>query len=258
MEKATYLFIKKYYEGALSPEEREDFEQRLANDPVFAQELRSYARLYELLQHEGDRQLKEQLDQLGEKLIGQDTAPSDSSVKKNEGNKMLSFSRIIYIAAAVIGLLVVLLPFLLTNRGQQREARPIEELYTDSFQLPPAPEARDQTIAPWKEAYMAGEYGRVIELLTSRLADSTYRYRSEAYLYLGASQMALNRPLEAIEMLRQVSESSFYYADAQWYRSLALLKLRRTDEAAELLRVIAEEANHPHQQKAAEIIDQLE
>lgn len=259
MDESTYELIEKFYRGTLSPEEKKDFEHRLSTEKAFAAEVREYARLYQLLQHEGDRQLERKLQPLGKKLLGEykDRLPSYTTPESKE-TTMLTFSKTLYIAAAVVGLLLIMLPFLLTNRGQENEGVAIEELYTDSFKLPPAPEARAEAIAPWKEAYMAGEYEKVIALLSARLSDSTYRYRSEAYLYLGASQMALKKPLEAIEVLHQVSESSFYYAEAQWLRSLALLQLGRADEAAELLQGIAEEANHPYQQKAAEIIDQLE
>ncbi len=168
---------------------------------------------------------------------------------------MITSSRNVYIAAAVIGLLAVVLPLLLLNRDSQGANGPGDQLFSDHLTLPPAPEARDEVMDPWREAYMAGDYPRAIEVLQERLADSTYRYRSEAHLYMGLSHLAIEEPVKALESLEQVSASSFYFADARWCRVQALLRLDRAQEARRVVENILEEPRHPHREEAEALLE---
>ncbi len=258
MEQLDYEYFKRYVRNQLSGEERQVFEERLETDKAFARQVHSFALLYESILVAGEAELDEQLRQLGRQLLQREQERPEQPVTQLSGKRSPKFPRYLLAIAAAVLALAVLLPLLLLNRAP---AGP-EELYAEHFSLPPLPEARGDdaapvTIAPWREAYLAGEYGKAIAELNKLLADENYRYRSEAHLYLGLSHLALEEPQAALAAFEQVSPDSFYIEEAGWYRALTHLKLKETEKARELLAEIAAKGNHPRRGEAAEILAQL-
>lgn len=72
-------------------------------------------------------------------------------------------------------------------------------------------------------------------------------------MYLGLSQLAIDRPEKAIPTLSLISEESDFFLEANWYMALGFLKLNKLDEAEELLKITASTPN-AYSDKADEIL----
>lgn len=259
MNQELIILIKRYRTGQLPPEEKTAFELRLASDPEFAAEAAEAAEFLAAVQEEGDQALEQQLIQYSKELNGMTATISSPQPTATNVRKMTSYSRIVYAAAVLIGLIAVVLPLWLINRPGTMTVPVAEEVYAANFTIPPAPEARSEGAnAEWREAFARKDYASAAAQLESMLADTTFTGRSEAFLYLGIAQLALNQPEKALPALKQVSEDSFDWESAQWYSALALLKLKRLDDAGQLLDRIARQTDHPYRQQADTIRKQLQ
>jgi hypothetical protein len=260
MEPGLFESIKKYVNGNLSPEEKQLFENRLASDPAFRDEVKEYMRLFELIQQAGDAQLDSELTQLGKRLLVQETSPGPSHQgRPRQSKKVFSIpNRVWLIAAALIALLIVLIPVWRSQSSEFPEKASPEQLYSSNFRILSAPALRDsEEIHPWKEAYLAGDYPEAIRLLEELLSQPDYAYRSEAFLYLGLCHMAMDQPRDALQALMQVSPDSFDHDHALWYRALAHLKVEEVQKAQDLLEKITASPGSEYEEQARQLLRQL-
>jgi len=260
MKELDYDHFKRFLLQELPAEEHRALEERLENEEAFSRELTAHALLYESIQAAGDKELDRQLTQLGKKLLLEENEQLRQNVELLSVQKGPRLPRYLIGIAATLLLLAVLIPVILLNGPAA--TLPPGQLFAENFSLPTLSEARstdDQTgvIAPWREAYMAGDYQKAVAELKKLLAREDYSYKSEAHLYLGLSHLALNEPEPALAAFDQVSPGSFYIDEASWYRALTYLKLEETEKARILLTEIAGKATHPKKEKAEEILVKL-
>ncbi len=250
--------IRAYLTNQLPPAERDAFEQRLSDDPEFAAEAAEAATLYEAIQTEGDLALEAKLITYAKAQHQMDATVIYSNPTKTNIRKMTSYARIVYAAAVLVGLIVVILPLWLMNRSDATITATPEEIYATNFTIPPVPEARGaEQATQWQRHFARGDYKTTIAQLEGLLADTTFTGRSEAFYYLGIAQLASGNPEAALQALAQVREESFDWDSAQWYSALAQLKLGQTDAARQTLTRISNQTNHVHQKQAKEILEQL-
>ncbi len=260
MELGLFESTKKYINGKLSPEEKQLFENRLASDPAFRDEVKEYVRLFELIQQAGDAQLDSELTQLGKKLLSQGTLlePSPKNQQRQQKRKFSISKGVLLIAAALIAFLIILIPVWQSQMSEFPEKVSPEQLYSSHFRILSAPALRDsEEIHPWKEAYLAGDYPEAIRLLEELLSRPDYAYRSEAFLYLGLCHMAMDQPRNALQALTQVSPDSFDHDHALWYRALAHLKVEEVQKAQYLLEKIAATPGSEYKDQARQVLEQL-
>lgn len=250
--------IRAYLTDQLPPAERDAFEQRLTDDPEFAAEAAETATLYAAIQAEGDRELEAKLITYAKPQHQMDATVMYPNPTKTNIRKMTSYARIVYAAAVLVGLIVVILPLWLMNRSDATITATPEEIYATNFTIPPAPEARGaEQATQWRRHFARGDYKTTIAQLEGLLADTTFTGRSEAFYYLGIAQLASANPEAALQALAQVREESFDWDSAQWYSALAQLKLGQTDAARQTLTRISNQPNHVHQKQAKELLEQL-
>lgn len=72
-------------------------------------------------------------------------------------------------------------------------------------------------------------------------------------LYLGLSQLAIDRPEKAIPTLSLISQESDFFLEANWYMAMGFLKLNKLDEAERHLQITASNHNS-YSDKASEIL----
>lgn len=251
--------IRAYLNNQLPPEEKQTFEQRLSDDPVFAAQAAEVATLQAAIQEAGDQELEAQLTTYSKELKQMDATVFPSPAPNINIRKLTSYSRIVYAAAVLIGLIVIVLPLWLMNRsGTSVAAVTTEEIYAANFTIPPVPEARsNDKQSAWRQSYGQGDYKTAVTQLEALLADATFTGRSEAYLHLGIAQLALGNADDALPALTQVREESFDWESAQWYSALALLKLKRLDAAKQILHQISKQNMHPHHKQAKSVLERL-
>ncbi|MBX2891264.1 MAG: tetratricopeptide repeat protein [Saprospiraceae bacterium] len=250
MNEILYEFLRKYRLHQLSAEEQTAFEQRLTDDPAFAQEVSEYATMLAAIQQEGDRQLEARLSEYAQELL---QAEKEPVLQTSNVRAMNTYRKFFYAATAVLALLLAALPFLL-NEGPGQTP---EQLFAAHFATPAAPAVRDAAPSAWQTAYAQGDYAAAVAGLQQLLGDASFARRSEALLYLGVSQLALGKADEALAALRQVSSDSYDWDAAQWYTALALLKAGKVDEAKIIVDDVVHQNGHPFQKEAKALKAQL-
>lgn len=75
-------------------------------------------------------------------------------------------------------------------------------------------------------------------------------------LYLGLSQLAIDRPEKAIPTLSLISPESDFFLEANWYMAMGFLKLNKLEEAEKHLEISASKPN-PYSEKASEVLLKL-
>lgn len=249
MEHQTYDLLKRYYRGQLTETERAAFDQRLQTDTAFAEEVAGWAAIYKGLQQEGERQLDEQLRDLGHQLLRSD---SDTGQKR-----VFGMPRWLYAAAAVFLLLLLAWPVYQTLKPSVPAFADNRALFDQHFRVPPAPEVRDAQASAWRTAWRNKDYAAAIDGLEKLLADPATTNRSEAHLYLGISNLAAGRGKEALDALSQVGKDSFDYEEAQWYTALAQIIVDDVVHAKQTLGEISGKQGHPHQTEAQEMLKSI-
>ena len=250
--------IRDYLKNQLPPAEKTAFEQRLSDDPDFAIQAAEAATLQAGIEAEGDRELEAKLLSYSKELNQMNATVFSSPPTSINIRKLTSYSRMVYAAAVLIGLIVVVLPLWLMNRSGSTITASPKEIYANNFTIPPVPEARsnDEPVQ-WRQSYARADYKTTAAQLEGLLSDATFTGRSEAFYYLGIAQMALGNFDAAHTALEQVREESFDWESAQWYSALALLQLNKMDAAKQLFDQISKQNTHPNQRQAKAILEGL-
>lgn len=251
MNEILYNTLRKYRLNQLTGEEKRAFEQRLAIDPAFAVEAAEYATILAAIQKEGDSQLDARLTQYAEILLQTETQPT--TLYTSIARKQTARRRIFQYAVAAVFLLLVAA---LTIFHPYRPAS--EELFADNFSARSlSRDTRDVAKEPWLDDYEAGNYDKVISDLNILLAEPTFQQPSAAYLYLGVSNLAKDRPEEALAALNQVSRDSYDWETAEWFTAMALLKMGKTEDAKKIIDDVVQRNGHPFQETAKKLSEDL-
>lgn len=122
---------------------------------------------------------------------------------------------------------------------------PNEALFSESFEPYPstAPQVRGESqrgaLAQALARYEAGDYARALDTLEGLVQEQPRD--AVAVFYAGVSQLALNRPREAVSSFERAlaAGKTELSEPAQWYLALSYLKLNETPNAELTLRRIA-------------------
>ncbi len=83
MDESLYLRIKQYKNGQLTEAERMAFEQQMQTDPAFAEEVATWAAIFQGIQEKGDAQLNNELMDFGKQLLQTSAAAPEMTAKVN-------------------------------------------------------------------------------------------------------------------------------------------------------------------------------
>jgi hypothetical protein len=259
MDESLYLRIKQYKNGQLTEAERAAFEQQMQTDPAFADEVATWAAIFQGIQEKGDAQLNNELMDFGKQLLQASVAAPEMTAKVNPELMARRFSipRWAYAAAAMILLLLVAWPIYQRFGSTENTFASAETLFSEHFSALDAPTVRDGGAIPWQVAYQQQQYAEAAAALQHLLEDPNYKRRSEAQLFLGISHLGTGQPQKALEVLQQVNPDNFEWEEAQWYTMLAYLKLGNTAKAKNLLQTIATQTGNARQQAASILLKQI-
>jgi len=260
MDPSLFEMVKNYHLGRLNPEDHQAFEDRLSADKAFRTEAEDYVRLFELIQEAGDLALNAKLMEMGKEMWSHEKNLEGTQKKQPPKRGILHAipKSVFLVAAAVIVLLIIAVPLWPPNLEKEAGKSSPTELYSAHFRMMDPPNFRDvETIPPWKEAYLAGNYEESARLLKELLTRSDYTYRSEAYLYLGLCYMALDQPQEALGALGKVSPDSYDHDHALWYQALAHLKMEQVEDARQILEQIVSLPGNTFADQARQLLSQL-
>ncbi len=259
MDEQLFERIKQYKNRQMSEEGRLAFENQLKTDPVFAEEVAFWAAIQQGIQDKGDVTLNDELMGLGKQLLQTEAGTPEMTAQVNQ-DKLASrraVPRWAFAAAAMLLLLLIAWPVYQRLSGPETTYALAQTLYSEHFSLPPASILRGTSINQWQEAYEQKQFPQAIAALEGMLADSSFKRRSEAFLFLGICHLGMEQPQEALTALEQVSPDSFAWEDAQWYTSMAYLKLGDSAKAITYLKNIAGQANQVRKEEAGQILKRL-
>ncbi|MEM7371064.1 MAG: hypothetical protein AAF587_20790 [Bacteroidota bacterium] len=256
VDQKLFQTLKQYHNKSLTIEEVTAFESRLAEDQVFAEEVKTHETMYQTIQQYGDQQLDSELMKMGQQLLAQG---ADQQKGHQKSGKIRSFQPwyLAAVAAAVTLLLIVLIPEMI------RQPATPGDLYKTHFE-PFEPRIVRGFATPqivWTEAveaYKQENYSHAIEKFQTLIDDSTFIRKSEVWLFVGISYLAQDKPEEAMDALVQVSDTSGHIDMANWYIAMTHLRLDQPGQARILLEEIATDQRHERRAKARKILNELE
>jgi len=225
------VLFDRYISNKLDAQEKAEFDQKLAHDPVFKDQ-------YE--------QFKQGIDTVKTYAIGAEMGEIiDSKQKKNQPNKIIA------IAAAII--LLITVPLFYYQYSSNTADSLFEQYYTA---YPADPNLRGRSV--YNEAmqlYSKGEYKEASTLFESLSNDSENRN----HLFLGNCYLSMNQPKKAIEQFKGglTSTSQVLTQNNEWYLVLAYLQAGNKAEAIKQLKLIASQ-KHIFKAKAEQLLDELE
>ena len=234
-----------YLQNSLSEAERQAFEQKLQQMPELKTELHFQQSVKEAVVFKEATQLKSRLLKLEDELMA-----DGSGIKPitRPGSHWAGKWGLISSMAAALALVAIAFWFLFSQPNNQ-------ELYTAYYQAYPNTE---DPITRGEAGELSGfqlyeqeRYEEAIEKLEQRNNETDAFYIAQSYLALGQEEQAL-------EIFSKLSRKDFEYTDAsRWYLALLLLKQDKTDEAIVQLKKLAEQPN-TYQNKAIELLEELE
>lgn len=257
MEKKADPAIERYLTQSMSPEERQDFETRLRNEPALVAELA----FIEALRLHADRQLKNKWAAKGQSLF-QGTAAADEGHDAPAGRirTMWPAGPYRWAIAATFALLVVAAGVWYYTASQDVYGRIYAAQYerlSSSNQLSAPSGAPEQQT--WNQAfdfYTAQEYEKTLEKVNALTTSPAYR--NSAYLLAGACYLEQNNPGEAIRMFQQVEPGALsLYQKAQFNIALAYIRKKEAQAAKTQLQRIADDPDHRYRGRAREMLKEL-
>lgn len=214
--------IDRYLRNDLSEKEQIDFEDRVANDPAFAEEVEKYKDSNFAVGLLARIQKKEQVKRLHQQF-------------RLDRHR----SRVYPVAALILVLVAVGLTYwyAITNYTDHQLAT---HYYTPYVVDPTTQGQREEQILDMAlAAYNNQDYSRALDLLTS-LPENINEYW-QVQLLIGNVWLMLDQPKKAIPIFDNISkESELYKESAKWYLALAYLKNEDPANAQLVLKQIQE------------------
>jgi predicted Zn-dependent protease len=241
MDEDIYTLIEQYLAGELTPEQNRAFEDRIKNDPEFAEKVGLYRSLSTNLKsrfsgEEDEQQLRETL-----------SAISKAEITKKSG-KVISLQWYHWAAAASIALIAIFWFYTRTPTLPQYS----EYAYHGTISL--AERGDDSLKHQAEDAFNSARYEQAIHYFNQLL--ETDPDNTELQLCKGISLLELNRYEEAESTLQVIRNSATVYQDkAIWYLALSALKQRDYDKCKNRLDQLSPDSEYHSQAK--EIAERL-
>lgn len=242
--------IDQHLKGTATPQVEKQIQQRIKNDPEFAESLKSQKDLIQGIEVFGEQDFMAALKEADQELANQDFFQSTNTDTKNQSSaKMVSINRrrLLSIAAAIGGVIIgswAVLQLLFPSNVFDKNY----VAYTD--ELTPYLNETGFVRPDYLEDLTAGmELYNQQEYMSAKLAINNYLqaapmdepYRPFANFYLAQSYLATGAVGEAIPLLENLVQGSDFQLreDAQWYLALSYLKNGAEVRGKELLRELS-------------------
>ncbi len=242
MEEEIYILIDRYMSGELEDTELKAFEERMKNDPGFAEKVKLYMSLSQNLasRFSGEKDLEDLRKNLA--------TVSAKHLQEGEGAKVISLKWYYWAAAASVALICLVLFY--------RDSSSLPEYadYAVHQPLALAERGNDSLRQQAEEAFNSKRYDRALGYFNNLLeVDSS---NAELQLYKGITLLELDHIAQAESIFKQIKASNEVYRDAAvWYLALGALKRHDYDECRTYLSQIPEDSDY--YDLAREILDDL-
>ena len=239
--------IDRYFENSLSPKEQQLFNDLLQNNSEFMTEFQFQKDLKKIITVKQQEDLKSTLIEIEKR------SQKNSRLMLIPQKWMVAASLLILISLGIWGI-------------QSKYFPSNDAIYADYFEpsrntVQPIVRGENLNTIEYRAfvAYEAQNYYKAINLFNSvKNPDQIY-----IDFYKGISFMAINKPEEAIDLLRSVSKTEDidkeFNRKAQWYLALSYVKINDKQNAIkELTKIINDPAQNIRKDAANEILGFLE
>jgi len=207
-------YIDAYFQGMLEPEEIRRFEQKIAEDPAFADEVALFLSAKQSLREEAAREKKERFRQL---LAEQ---PSVINIDRDKNVRKILIYRITAAAAVIACMLSVWYFFFVSSASPQQMAQKyIDEKFKT---LPVKMSTEKDSIQDGLRLYNEGKYGASLKQFESILQRDTGNYSIKNFL--GIIYLRLDNYDKALQYFKQFENDALYSNPSQFNQALTLLK----------------------------------
>jgi len=208
-------YIDAYFQRMLDSEETRRFEQKLEEDPEFAEEVAFYLSAKQSVKAEAEREKKEWFRQL---LAEQAPVPV-INIDRNRMKKIWIYRATA--AAVVILCLFSVWYFFLVNSASPGQMA--EKYIKENFKtLPVKMSAEKDSIQDGLRLYNNGQYDASLKQFESTLQRDTGNYQIKNYL--GIVYLKLGNYDKALQYFRTFEDDTLYSNPSLFYQALTLLK----------------------------------
>ena len=247
----NYL-IEGYFSGTLTEEEEALFQEKMENDPDFAQTVRDLEMLENGLNALGFDEIAKDIEDWEMNYLARRTV-TQSIARRSV------FWRYTGIAASL--LMLVGVTYML-NRVQ-KQSTPADvfvqyyEPYDNMITFRDSVSSSEELLQSGMEAYEEEDFSLAITVLQEYIKTAEDDLRP--YIYLGISQMELGKYSDADESFVKVMTLNSYRQQAQWYRVLNYLKTGNQKKAISYMKEVLDESpTHYRVEEISNILKTLE
>lgn len=238
-QEEEFHYIEDYLLGNLERDAKQDFEQRIMNDPEFAQQVAHYKSIIEGVKDA-------QMDELQHKMQEWDAEMDNDQTKTRS---IFRIDKTYFRAAAALILLAVPLTIWIvtSSTSNQQLFRDYFQPYTDVVSNRSDENLMNEAI----EAYNQEDFQNAIVLLKEQLQKDPES--SFASLYLAESLLATNQPAQARDLYLQLKNSELFKDLADWRLALIYLQMEEEELLEDQLEQIIKSPGHDYQAMAREL-----
>ena len=249
-EQKTYELIESFLEGTLDPKGKRLFDQRMADDPTFAEQVELHREIAEVVSDHDEVAFEHTLLDLREEMqaegAGSGSGSGSGSVKvpRKVGARRLIFG----VAAVVILLVAVWVIF----ESQQKPPTP-QELFTEHFEPYEVPNRFRGTVPAGKmevafEPYQEGDFAAALKEF--EVLDKDYPNDEEVMFFAGVCELALGNTVESREYMEKVLALPDNQSELQgkWYMALSWLLEGEIEEAQRMFKELTGYQNRYYDQ----------
>lgn len=232
-----------YLANNLKPDQLQEFERRLKEDPQLREEVSQLTDL-----DQGLRALA--LDEFKQEVRGWERMAGKSTIRW----------RPMAIAASLL-LLLIPVWFIFQESSRSSEDlfiayyQPYEEVITSRGADDSAAVSGLHLLTGGLEAYNDRSFQQCAELLSEYLKLNPAEHRVALYLAIAQLELGLQQAAEINFEKAQLDPA--FRQQAQWYQALSYLKFSDIDKASQLLSLISAQDNHYRRQQASTLLKEL-
>ena len=274
--------IERYLQGDMKGKELKDFEDRLVNNPSFAQEVDLFLDLIQSIEINGDEKLKASISKVHKSLEKDNFFEQASSLQSIQEHKEIlipqvtlrraKIRRFLSIAAGVIFLITGTFflfkpPSIITPKEQftkvfKPETKQLNTILDnlESYGLADSNIPRKKALVKALYLYEKGDYQQAQKDLSKHII--TYKEDNISSFYLGLCYLHTDSYTEATTHLQSLAQDENFelYDESRWYLALSYMMLNSTKgeiEAKKILRRILLDPNTKYKENAQNTLDYL-
>ncbi|HMG67676.1 MAG TPA: tetratricopeptide repeat protein [Chitinophagaceae bacterium] len=229
-----FEYIDGWFHETLSADDARQFEQKIADDPEFAEEVAFYLSAVQALKDEVRREKKETFRQL--------LAQNPSITNENREGKVTRM-RVYQVAAAAAVLVCVFFAWYLFFSKSATPVEMADNYMSEKFKtLPVTMGTERDSIQDGFQLYNEGKYDSSLQQFETIIQKDTGNYLAKKYT--GIVYLRLGNYDKAIEYFSQLEKYSLFANPAIFYHALTLMKRNQPGDkqkAKQLLQQVVDE-----------------